>query len=68
MKPAEYVRSYYNVPAKRGMRITIEGKPATIVGFRNAHLRIRIDGEQHVVNAHPTWEIDYLDGRGVRGR
>jgi hypothetical protein len=59
---AAYVRNYYKVPAKRGMRITIEGKPATIVGFRGPHLRLRIDGEKHIVSAHPTWEITYPEG------
>lgn len=56
---AEYVRNYYGVPAKRGMRITVDGRPATIVGFDGARLRIRRDGEKHIVNAHPTWRVDY---------
>lgn len=63
---AAYVRNYYQVPAKRGMRIKIEGKPALIVGFSGAHLRIRIDGEKHIVNAHPTWEITYPDNEGTK--
>ena len=56
---AEYVRSYYGVPAKRGMRIVIDGRPATIVGFKNQYLRIRRDGEKHTVIAHPTWRVEY---------
>lgn len=59
---AAYVRSYYGVPAKRGMRVDIQGKPATIVGFSGASLRVRLDGEKHIVNAHPTWEITYPEG------
>jgi len=56
---AEYVRSYYGVPAKRGMRITIDGRPATIVGFKDQYLRIRRDGEKRTVIAHPTWRVEY---------
>jgi hypothetical protein len=59
---AAYVHGRYQVPAKRGMRIAIEGKPAKIVGFRGAHLRLRIDGEKHIVSAHPTLEITYPEG------
>jgi hypothetical protein len=63
---AQYVRTYYGVPAKRGMRIAIQGKPATIVGFSGAHLRLRVDGEKHIVNAHPTWEITYPETEGTK--
>jgi hypothetical protein len=56
---AEYVRGYYGVPAKRGMRITIDGRPATIVGFAGARLRIRRDGEKRTAIAHPTWRVEY---------
>lgn len=56
---AEYVRSHYGVPAKRGMRITIDGRPATIVGFAGARLRIRRDGEKRTAIAHPTWRVEY---------
>lgn len=56
---AEYVRQHYGVPAKRGMRITIDGRPATIVGFAGARLRIRRDGEKRTAIAHPTWRVDY---------
>lgn len=58
---AEYVRNYYKVPAKRGMRVVADGKPGKIVGFDGAHLRIRLDGEKHIGNWHPTWRIEYPD-------
>lgn len=59
---AAYVREYYKVPAKRGMRIKFEGKPGVIVGFRDQYLRVRLDGEKHPVTCHPTWEIEYPKG------
>jgi len=58
---AAYVRNYYRVPAKRGGKITFEGKPGTIVGFRDQYLRARLDGEKEILTLHPTWEVEYLD-------
>lgn len=56
---AEYIRSYYNVPAKRGMRVTADDKPGTIVAFRGNYLGIRLAGDRHITYWHPTWRIDY---------
>ena len=56
---AEYVRTTYKVPAKRGMRITVDGMAATIVGFAGARLRIRIAGKPGIYTAHPTWHVAY---------
>lgn len=63
-----YIRDYYKVPAKRGGRVRYTGSPdsvfdGTIVGSRGAHLRIRFDGKpmgSDIVDAHPTWKIEYL--------
>lgn len=55
-----YIRRAYNIPAKRGGRITFQGKPGVIVGSRGPYLRIRLNGEQEARNYHPTWEIEYL--------
>lgn len=33
----------------------------TIIGSRGGDLRIRLDGDKHPGNYHPTWELDYLD-------
>jgi hypothetical protein len=58
-----YVRSRYGVPAKRGGRIYIGGKMATIVGSRDGRLRVRLeeDADKRIVTAHPTWNIRYAD-------
>ena len=61
-----YVRSYYGVPADLNRRITFKGRDALIVGFAGARLLILIDGADEPVQVHPTWRVDYLDGRGVR--
>ncbi len=56
---AQYVRTAYKVPAKRGMKITVDGEAATIVGFAGARLRIRIAGRPGTYIAHPTWRVAY---------
>lgn len=53
-----YVRSQYGVPAKRGMRVTVDGRSGTITSADHA-LRVRFDGERHPVSAHPTWRVEY---------
>jgi hypothetical protein len=61
-----YIRDHYNVPARRGARVIYHGdgtpKSGTIVGTKDAHLRIRLDGEQKIRSYHPTWCIEYTEG------
>lgn len=59
----EYIRSYYNVPAQRGMRVVADGKPAEIRGARGQYLRLLLDGDQHLTTWHPTWRIEYQEER-----
>lgn len=56
---AEYVRRIYGVPAKRGQRVTVEGRFGTIVSFPGQYLGVRFDGEKWTSRCHPTWEVDY---------
>ena len=57
----DYVREAYGVNPKPGQRITMNGKPGTIVKTRGnpQYLRVRFDGEKHIVNVHPTWRVNY---------
>jgi hypothetical protein len=61
---ADYIREHYRVPAGLDGRIRYTGgktpQHGTIVGFYDAHLRIRLDGERSIGHYHPTWEIKYL--------
>ncbi|PRX90665.1 hypothetical protein [Allonocardiopsis opalescens] len=59
---AEYVRSYYKVPAARGMRVCVDGRPGVIAGFSGAHLKVRFDGDRVSKCCHPTWRVEYLTG------
>lgn len=61
-----YVRRTYNVPAARGRRVVADGRPGVITSAPDHRLRILLDGDKRPTIWHPTWRIDYLDGRGER--
>lgn len=58
--PYEYIRRAYGVDPKVGQRITVDGKPGTILRplGDTHHLRVWFVG-QGVGFAHPTWRVDY---------
>lgn len=61
----EYIRTTYRVPAARGARVEYFGDEVpiqgTIIGTRNAHIRVRMDGGRRIFNLHPTWKVRYLE-------
>jgi len=59
---AQYVRDYYGVPAKRGQRVIVDGRPGVItsVGGSYAYINVRLDGDKHPTPCHPTWRVEYL--------
>ena len=60
-----YVRRVYGVPAKVGGRVRYRGKfLGTIKSSSGARLNIRLDEGKTTWPFHPTWEIEYLDGKG----
>lgn len=66
----QYIRDCYGVPAKRGGKIIYTGNDGsdepgepmegTIVGSRDAKLRVRFEGMRPIVSLHPTWMVEYL--------
>ena len=56
----EQIRQKYNVPAKRGMEVSI-GKfmKGKIVGSMGLYLRIRVFDQVGIGSYHPTWKITY---------
>ncbi|WP_050916583.1 hypothetical protein [Vibrio cholerae] len=61
------VRDGRNLPfLKRGMRVQVDGdKFGTITGAnRSMNLNVRLDGEKHSSNYHPTWKMRYFDKNG----
>lgn len=69
----KYIRDYYKVPAKRGMRVTVDGKPGVITASaRGPYIMVRFDGDKFSRAAHPTWRVEYIPTRpaapdGTRG-
>ncbi len=64
-KGFEYIRDYYNVPAKLDGRVRYtgdsdEGRLGTITDAGDAMLRIRLDGQPLSKPFHPTWRLEYL--------
>jgi hypothetical protein len=57
---AEYVRSCYRVPAKRGGRVIADGNAGVITGFQDQYLLVRLDGDEDSSVWHPTWHMEYV--------
>lgn len=64
---AAWIRATYNLPlVERHRRVAYSGNPqagrqlGTIVGFYEGHLRIKLDGERHLITTHPVHAIEYL--------
>lgn len=55
----EWIRRNYGVPARHRMRVTYDGRPATILGTRGPYLRLRVEGERRTLLNHPTYLIVY---------
>ncbi len=64
----DYVRRFYDVPAELERRIVFDGRPGVIVGAEGGRLLVWLDGDEHRVPVHPTWRVDYLDGKGEVSR
>lgn len=63
----DQIRKSRSVPAKVGGRVRYTGsadgvaREGTIIGGKNGYLQIRLDGDKHAQNYHPTWKIEYLE-------
>lgn len=55
-----YIRTIYNVPAKRGGMVKYRGLLGKITGASGPYLLIRLHGEKRSGRYHPTWELQYL--------
>ena len=56
----QYVRERYGVPAKRGMLVTVAGKPGRITSSKHGYIMVRFDGDRRSIPCHPTWCVEYL--------
>ena len=57
--PLQYVRDYYGVPAYKGMRVSVYGKEGVITGGDGSYICVRVDGQKHSGNYHPTDGVVY---------
>lgn len=57
MSTFDYIYRAYGVRYKRGMRVTVDGKPGTVVGVKNCYIRVKFDDRKFPVNCHPTWKV-----------
>ena len=61
----KYIRTAYGVPAKRGMRVTINGLSGVITGSDGAYIKVRYDGLTYSMRCHPTWRVEYHETNDV---
>lgn len=61
-----YIRQRYAMPwLRRGLSITVAGRPGTVVGFHGPWVRVRFEGVKHgSVVTHPCWETVYTTADG----
>jgi len=55
----DYVRKRYGVPAKRGKRVTVDGKSGRITSAKGGYILVRFDGMPISIPCHPTWRVEY---------
>lgn len=60
------MRAYRKVPAKRGMRVTVDGKPGVITGNKGDSLLVRFDGYKWSMRCHPWWRVTYFLADGSK--
>jgi hypothetical protein len=59
------LRKRRGVPAKRGMRVTVNGAAGRITSAYGDNIRVRFDGMKRARNCHPTWRVIYFGDDGV---
>ena len=61
LRSLKWVNENYHVPAKRGMRVQVNGKFGHITSSSGQYIMVRMDGEKHPDVCHPTYEFVYYD-------
>jgi len=64
----QYIRDYYKVPAVKGRRVIVYGKPGVIVGSSGPHLLVNFDEDKSTLfkPCHPTAEVQYGEMGKIR--
>lgn len=58
-----WIRTVYNVPAKRGMKVNVDGTAGVIISAKRGYIMVRFDGHRMALPCHPTWRVEY-EGSG----
>lgn len=58
------IREQRGVPARRGMRVTVDNRPGRITSARGGYVMVRFDGWHHSRPCHPTWRVTYFNRDG----
>jgi hypothetical protein len=53
------IREAYDVPAKKCMRVTVDGRYGVIVGTTGDQIRVRFADSPASVPCHPRWRVVY---------
>ena len=64
----EYVKEYYQVSARIGMGVEVNGRSGVIIADRGHYIGVNFDDEKpgQISNCHPTWECIYTGMRAIR--
>jgi len=66
MSGIDRIRKARGVPARRGQRVRVDGKPGRITSAAGGYLKVRFDDRKFSVCCHPTWRFEYeVDGKFV---
>jgi len=49
----EYIRNYYEVPAKKGKIIAYKGRLGVITGASGPYVKVRLEGDRNSLPYHP---------------
>lgn len=61
----KYIRDLHGVPARRGGKVTVNGKAGVITGASGPHVQIRLADRGYSMPYHPTDDaIVYIDSSG----
>lgn len=55
-----WVRVNYKVPAKRGMKVKVDGEEGIITSAKRGYIMVRFAGRRCPMPCHPTWRVRYV--------
>lgn len=59
------IRASRNVPARRGMRVVVDGKPGRITSAKGGYIFVRFEAQPRwSLPCHPTWRVEYIVPKG----